>query len=89
MKQRYKIEFHKRYLKDLEKIPQVFRKNIREKVSELASDPRPDGCKKLQGSKESPFYRIRCGDYRVVYAINDDILLILVIEIGHRKEIYR
>jgi mRNA interferase RelE/StbE len=48
----------------------------------------PDGCKKLQGPSLPTLYRIRCGYYRVVYTINDHILLILVIEVGHRKEIY-
>ncbi len=89
VKKKYKIEYNKKYLKDLEKIPPVFRKNIREKISSLMVDPRPDGCKKFQGSKKILLYRIRCGDYRIVYAINDDVLLVLVIEIGHRREIYR
>lgn len=89
MTPKYQIEFGKRYLKDLEKIPSVFRNSIAEKIESLTNDPRPDGCKKLQGSNRPPLYRIRCGDYRIVYTINDSKLLILVIELGHRKEIYR
>ncbi len=89
MKAKYRIEYNKRYLKDLEKIPKYAQKQILKEIQELAYDPRPDGCKKLQGSDKVPLYRIRCGDYRVVYTINDHVLLVLVIEIGHRKEIYR
>lgn len=89
MKVKYRVEFNKRYLKDLEKIPVRAQKQIQEKVTELSNDPRPDGCKKLQGSNDVPLYRIRCGDYRVIYTINDSVLLILVIEVGHRREIYR
>lgn len=57
----YRIEFNKAYLKDLEKIPLRARKQIRESVSDLAYNPRPDGCKKLQGNKNPPLYRIRSG----------------------------
>lgn len=89
MKAKYRIEFNKRYLKDLEKIPTRDQKQIREKIGALALEPRPDGCKKLQGSDTTPLYRIRCGNYRVVYTINDSVLLVLVIELGHRKDIYR
>jgi mRNA interferase RelE/StbE len=89
MRNNYRIEFNKRYLKDLEKIPQKMQKQISDKIRELAFNPRPERCKKLQGSNEIPLYRIRCGDYRVVYTINDSVLLILIIEVGHRREIYR
>lgn len=89
MRANYRVEFNKRYLKDLEKIPSKMQKQITEKIKELALNPRPDGCKKLQGSDDLPLYRIRCGDYRVVYTINDNILLVLIIEVGHRREIYR
>ena len=86
---KYKLQFDKKYLKDLEKIPRQFRESIREKVESLAHNPRPDGYIKLSGSKKNSLYRIRCGDYRIVYAIQDDVLVVIVIELGHRKEIYR
>ncbi len=54
-------------------------------ISNLASNPRPDGYKKLMGR---PGYRIRIGDYRVIYKIEDKILIVFVIDIGHRKNIY-
>lgn len=88
MLNKYRIQVNQRYLQDLEKIPKKDREQIRESVLALANDPRPNGYKKLKGSKES-LYRIRCGNYRVVYTIKDDILLVLVIEVGHRREIYR
>lgn len=87
MKAKYRIEFNRRYIKDLEKIPTRVQNQIREKVMELRDNPRPEGCKKLQGSGD--LYRIRCGDYRVIYTITDSVLLVLVIEVGHRREIYR
>ena len=87
MRNNYRIEFNKKYLKDLEKIPSKMQKQISEKIRDLAFNPRPKGCKKLQGSHD--LYRIRCGDYRVVYTIHDGVLLILIVEVGHRREIYR
>ena len=84
----YKIEIHKSVIKDLEKIPVPFRKAIKKKIDNLVNDPRPEGYKKLQGL-DVALYRIRCGDYRIVYSIKDDILLVLVLEIGHRRNIYR
>lgn len=86
---KYIIKYDKKYLKDLEKIPFHFRESIKEKVEELAKNPRPDGYVKLKGSKQTPLYRIRCGDYRVIYVIKDDVLIVVVVELGHRKEIYR
>lgn len=56
-------------------------------IESLESDPRPVGCKKLVGSDHT--YRLRIGDYRVVYEIQDDILVILVVRIRHRGDVYR
>lgn len=53
----------------------------------LERDPRPPGCVKLQGGEE--LYRVRVGDYRIVYQIQDGVLVVLVVQIGHRREIYR
>jgi mRNA interferase RelE/StbE len=53
----------------------------------LASQPRPPGCDKLVG--QGDLYRIRVGDYRVVYQVRDEALLVLVVKIGHRREVYR
>lgn len=88
MPTKYTIKFNRRYLKDLEKIPNKDRTQIRSDILFLADDPRPKNCKKLKGFKEDT-YRIRCGNYRVVYSIRDDILLVLIVEVGHRKDVYR
>ena len=55
-------------------------------ISELSENPRPAGSTKLTGL---PYWRLRVGDYRIVYRIQDDVLVVLVVEIGHRREIYR
>lgn len=85
----YKIAVASSAEKSLSKIAKRNREQIIEKIESLKEDPRPNGCKKLQGSKKQEFYRIRHGDYRIVYTIQDEILLILIVDIGHRKEIYR
>ena len=56
-------------------------------VRKLKDNPRPVGCKKLKGLDDT--YRIRVGDYRIVYEIHDDVLIVLVIRIAHRREAYR
>jgi len=89
MTKKYKIQFNKQYLKDLVKIPLKAQNQIRKEIADLSFNPRPEGCKKLHGSEKTPLYRIRCGDYRIVYTIQDKALLILIIEVGHRREIYR
>jgi mRNA interferase RelE/StbE len=57
------------------------------RILALAEDPRPPGVVKMQGAEG--YFRIRIGDYRVVYAIEDDVLLVLVVRIGHLREVYR
>lgn len=61
------------------------RRKIIERIRKLAKNPRPPGCRKLSGSE---FYRIRQGRYRVVYQIEDDALVICVVKVGHRKDVY-
>lgn len=59
---------------------------IREVINRLAESPRPHGCKKLSGSLNE--YRLRVGDYRILYTINDTIITIYIFKIAHRKEVY-
>ena len=82
----YFIQIERSAQKQLAKIPGPYFDSITQKILSLESDPRPPGCKKLTG-RES--WRIRVGDYRIIYNILDDILLIIVIDIGHRKDIYK
>lgn len=86
---KYRIQITEKILKKLEKFPKKDKERIVEAIDSLVEDPRPEGCKKLKGNLKPLRYRIRAGNYRVVYSIQDEVLLILVIEIGHRKDIYR
>lgn len=71
---------------DLKTIPQPFRKNIQDAIITLADNPRPSGVKKLSGMREA--YRIRIGQYRVGYKIQDRQLIVLVIAVAERGKIY-
>jgi mRNA interferase RelE/StbE len=81
----YSIVIDRPAQKQLGKIPPPHFNRIVKSINELATDPRPLECKKLTGR---PAYRIRIGNYRVIYNIEDRILAVFVIEIGHRKDIY-
>jgi len=85
---KYEVEISESAEKFLEKVPQKDRSRIIEKIDTLADDPIPSGSIKLQG-RTPVLYRIRSGDYRVVYSIKKDVLIVLVVEIGHRREVYR
>lgn len=60
---------------------------LRDAIGGLASSPRPPGCLRMEG--EDGFYRVRVGDHRIIYQIQDAVLLVLVVKIGNRREIYR
>ena len=82
---KYNISISKTARKQLDKIPDKAAYPIFEAIHELANNPRPHGCKKLKGRSG---YRIRKGDYRIIYDIFDNVLLIDVIAVGNRSEIY-
>ena len=73
--------------RQLLRVPLRIRSRIAGAIRALATDPRPPGCKKLAGS--SDYFRIRVGDYHVLYEVGDRDVLVLVIKIGHRREVYR
>lgn len=83
----YKIEFTKVAAKELECLPKEDVNKIARKIEKLASDPFPLGHEKLKGSED--IYRIRQGDYRILYSIFEKKLIILILKLGHRKDIYR
>lgn len=83
----YKILISASAEKALKKMPAKDVGRIVSAVQDLAREPRPLGCKKLAG--EELAYRIRIGSYRVIYEIHDKILLVTVLKIGHRKQVYR
>ncbi|HWM06064.1 MAG TPA: type II toxin-antitoxin system RelE/ParE family toxin [Actinophytocola sp.] len=87
MTHRYTIEFRRSAEKQLGKLEGQIRARILRTIVTLADDPRPPGVKALTG--EIGLWRIRIGDYRVVYEINDTGLLILVVRIAHRSDVYR
>jgi mRNA interferase RelE/StbE len=82
----YEILIEKAAKKQLAKIPEPFLTSIESAINNLQHNPRPFGCKKLIGR---PGYRIRIGNYRVVYAIEDNQLLVLVVDVGHRQGVYK
>jgi mRNA interferase RelE/StbE len=83
----YKIEWKRSATKELEKLPRLMISKIVSAVDNLSSDPYPQGVRKLVGTEAS--YRIRIGDYRVLYNIIENKLIIEVIRVGHRKDVYR
>ena len=76
-------------LDQLRGLPKKALRQVTRRIRGLASDPCPGNAKKLQNTKVPDLYRIRSGDYRIVYQIRRKRLLVLVIRIGHRKDVYR
>ncbi|MCD6012769.1 MAG: addiction module toxin, RelE/StbE family [Flavipsychrobacter sp.] len=83
---KYNVVFSKRAEKDIQKLPASAVQKIIPEIISLEENPRPHGCKKLKGYTD--LWRIRIGNYRVVYAIEDVILLVDIREVGDRKDIY-
>lgn len=81
----YTINFTKQAFKDLDKINEPFYSNIKQAIINLSVNPRPTGFKKLKGREG---FRIRIGNYRVIYNVYDNELVVEVIALGHRKNIY-
>jgi mRNA interferase RelE/StbE len=83
----YRIELKPSAAKALSNLPKPVQKRVAAKIDALAVTPRPPGVTQLSGSER--LYRVRSGEYRIIYQIRDEVLLILVIRIGHRREVYR
>jgi mRNA interferase RelE/StbE len=83
----YTIITPKTVQKQLDALPDDVYDRIAEKIEQLVEDPRPDGVVKMKGSDHE--YRIRIGDYRVRYEIDDKELIILLLQCKHRKDVYR
>ncbi len=82
----YKIVFAKSAQKELDKLPKAFGLKILGTIESLAGNPRPHGCKKLEGAGNN--YRIRVNDYRIIYSIYDAELIVDIIKIDDRKQVY-
>jgi mRNA interferase RelE/StbE len=83
----YTIEVAPTAERQIKALPKSIRTQIGRRIDQLAADPRPHGVEKIAG--EDNLYRVRSGDYRILYEINDQELLVLVVKIGDRKEVYR
>lgn len=81
----YKIEIKKSAIKEIAKLPKYILKKIIHKIQLLSREPRPNGCKKLTADEK---YRVRVGDYRILYSVEDEKLVVYVVKVGHRKKVY-
>ncbi len=83
----YEVRLKPSVERALRKLPAQIRSRIGRRLDGLATHPRPSGCEKL-GGVDDP-YRVRVGDYRVVYQVSDEVLVVLVVTIGHPGDVYR
>ena len=82
----YKVLIKPSAAKELEALPQKDRRRIATKIQHLASEPRPAGTEKLSGQEK---YRLRQGNYRVLYSVDDAQLAVTIVKIGHHRDVYR
>ncbi len=83
----YKVRIKRSAVREIEAIPtKKDRQRVVARIRALASDPRPPGCQKLSGAQK---YRVRQGRYRIVYGVEDDCLVVMVVRVAHRKDVYR
>lgn len=83
----YKLDVTPAAIRDLKRLPRNVQTDIRSAIDELAKNPRPQGYEKMEGSDD--VYRIRCGDYRIIYQILDDVLTVIVVRARHRRDVYK
>lgn len=83
----YRVDVARRAVKALASLPRREQQRIRAAIDLLANNPRPPGCAAMAG--EAHVYRVRVGDYRIVYEVLDDRLVVHVVRIGHRRDVYR
>jgi len=83
----YRIIFKKKAAKELRALPLSTLKKVSTSIDNLEKDPRPQGSKKLKGGNENT-WRIRIGDYRVIYLVEDVVRIVEIRKIGHRKDVY-
>ena len=83
---KYKVTIKKSAQKEIKALPKNVIKRVLIKIKQLADEPRPSGCRKIVGTEDT--WRIRVGNYRIIYNVFDDVLLIEVIAVKHRKDAY-
>ena len=84
--EKYRLEIKQSAVKEIENLPGRDLRAVLEEIASLADTPRPRGCRKLSGQEQ---YRLRYGNYRILYSIEDDILIVYIVKVGHRKDVYR
>lgn len=82
---RYRIEVRPAAARALRKLDPQIRRRIQGVIALLAEDPYPPGARSLRGR---PALRVRVGDYRIIYTVEDDVLLVVVVHLGHRRDVY-
>jgi mRNA interferase RelE/StbE len=82
----YNVQIKRSAAKELETLPLKDRRRVVRRIHALAAEPRPAGCEKLSGLEK---YRLRQGDYRVLYSVDDAARAVIVVKIGHRRDVYR
>ena len=83
----YAVEFSPGAAREFSKLAREIQRRLRPRIDALADDPRPAGAKKLKARED--LWRIRAGDHRIVYEVRDRILVVLVVRVAHRREVYR
>ncbi|MDH4304231.1 MAG: type II toxin-antitoxin system RelE/ParE family toxin [Nitrospira sp.] len=83
----YQIEFSRQADRQFRNLPSQIQQRLKSRIDSLSTTPCPHGSEKLSGVDQ--LYRIRVGDYRIIYAVEDNRLIVLVVKIGHRREVYR
>jgi len=83
----YRVEVKKSAVKEIAALPKRDQRRVIRAIAALADEPRPEGARKLTGAEDA--YRIRVGDYRIIYQIANDVLTVLVVRVAHRKDAYR
>lgn len=83
----YSVIFSRASRRQLRALPQSVQTRIRARIDALAEDPVPIGAERLAGSQV--FLRLRVGDYRIIYEVQHDVLVVYVVKVGHRKDVYR
>jgi mRNA interferase RelE/StbE len=82
----YRVELTPAAQRQIDKLPRSVQRQVIERIAALANEPRPAGCVRLSGEE---VWRVRAGDYRVVYAIEDAALLVTIVKAAHRRDVYR
>ena len=84
----YRIEFLSGAARPLEKLPVTGRTQVAAAIDGLSENPRPDGAKLLSGTSDERIWRLAVGDYRVLYQVSDSVLLVLIVRVADRREVY-